>query len=424
MIIAHLIYDTSSLLACSLTCFSWYIVSVPHLHHTLATHSRRRTLDPKAPWFRPLLNANRLGLLPFVKKFLVERLVFPSDNFARNRFNWYTLRHFSALTNVQELAIDDLDIPSFMPTIRRYFGHFSPTVRSLALRTPTGSRRQIIFFIGLFQHLEDLKLLNGTSVSWESEPADDPMLLPLFAPPLRGRLVMTRFGAGFLREMIDLLGGVGFRNMALSYVDETQLLLNTCAKTLETLRLYPTDHRCEQPYLEYMRSPTNDFTAPPFPMGLDLSRNESLRTFEVAARSLVDKYGTCVADPATLSFLRTALSTITSSTFSEVVAFYRDRDFCGLRPHQRHTQNIYQEMTPDQRATEASWHYALFEVFREMHTVVDFQLVLCADVWDCVGEYAVEALKRAVAVEKAAGRLDYLPSEPILFCNPWGSMDR
>ena len=31
MIIAHLIYDTRSLLACSLTCYSWYIATVPHL---------------------------------------------------------------------------------------------------------------------------------------------------------------------------------------------------------------------------------------------------------------------------------------------------------------------------------------------------------------------------------------------------------
>ena len=29
------IRDTRALLACSMTCYSWYIAAVPHLHHTL-----------------------------------------------------------------------------------------------------------------------------------------------------------------------------------------------------------------------------------------------------------------------------------------------------------------------------------------------------------------------------------------------------
>ena len=103
--------------------------------------------------------AKKLGLLPFVKKFRV--CVESSDTamFSLKRLNWGILRQFSALTNVRELAIDYLDVPSFMPRIRRHFGHFSPTVRSLALRKPKGTSRQIIFFIGLFQHLDDLELL-------------------------------------------------------------------------------------------------------------------------------------------------------------------------------------------------------------------------------------------------------------------------
>ena len=37
MIVFYLAYDTRSLLACSMTCYSGYIVAVPHLHHTLTT---------------------------------------------------------------------------------------------------------------------------------------------------------------------------------------------------------------------------------------------------------------------------------------------------------------------------------------------------------------------------------------------------
>ena len=70
-------------------------------------------------------------------------------------------------------------------------------------------------------------------------------------------------------------------------------------------------------------------------------------------------------------------------------------------------------MTLDQRRIEALWHRGLFKVFHEMHAVRDFRLVLCADVWDRVGEYTVGVLKQAVAAERAAKRLDYLPLEPL-----------
>ena len=79
-----------------------------------------------------------------------------------------------------------------MSRIRKYFGHFLPSVRSLALRAPIGSRRQIIYFIGLFRHLEDLKLL----YDWDdpqARPVYDLTLTPPFVPPLQGRLVMVHF---------------------------------------------------------------------------------------------------------------------------------------------------------------------------------------------------------------------------------------
>ena len=53
MIVAHFIYHKSSLLACSLTCRSWYIVVLPHIHHTLVTESTSWCLYPKFPWPMP-----------------------------------------------------------------------------------------------------------------------------------------------------------------------------------------------------------------------------------------------------------------------------------------------------------------------------------------------------------------------------------
>jgi len=422
MIIAHLIYDTESLLACSLTCYSWYIASVPHLHHTLTTRPDSWPYEPRIGWPTPLRNASELGLLPLVKKFRVHASRSCDDRFSSKRFNRRTLSQFSALTNVQELRLDNLDIPSFMPRIRWYFCHFLPTVRSLVLGSPGGSRRQIIFFIGLFQHLEDLTLFNGALKFWESEPTDDPTLIPPFAPPLRGRLVVFHLKrVDLLKHMIHLFGGIRFRCMEIFDVEETRLLLDACAGTLKTLYLYPTDPCGEQ--LNLKRANVQPIICaaarPPLP-DFDLSGNKSLRTLEVRARSIVSRYGSCTPSASISSFLRTVLSTITSLEFSEVVVIYRDTDFCGVAQHSR-APDIYRNMTPGQRAKEALRHRELFGVLREMYGLLDFRLVLCAEVWDCVGEYAMRVLKQAVAAEKAGRRLDYLPSEPSAIYSPRGS---
>jgi len=53
MIVAHLIYDKRSLLACSLTCYSWYyqdIAAAPHLHHTLITPTYYASMKGKFKW--------------------------------------------------------------------------------------------------------------------------------------------------------------------------------------------------------------------------------------------------------------------------------------------------------------------------------------------------------------------------------------
>ena len=251
IIIAQLIYDIQSLRACSRTCYSWYIAAVPHLHCTFITpvHYNRHE-DLKFGWSRSLPNMHKLGLLPLVKKFQICRTAIDDfQGFSPERFNRRTLRHFTALTNVQDLKIDYLDIASFMPKIQPYFGHFLPSVRSLALRAPKGSRRQIIYFIGLFEHLDDLKLIYNRR-NPQDEPIDNSTLVPSFAPPLRGQLKLADFTmVGLLKDMIDLFGGIRFRHMDLCDVNGVGLLLGACAETLETLRLYPTDPRGKEPSL-------------------------------------------------------------------------------------------------------------------------------------------------------------------------------
>ena len=422
MIIAHLIYYKFSLLACSLTSYSWYLAAVPHLHHTLIipvyfVRENEQLWRPDS--FRRIYE---LGLFPLVKKFHVHGV--DSDaiygrpvTFSAKHFDSCILHQFSTLTNIRELGIDNLDISSFMPNIRQYFGHFSPTVQSLALRKPKGSRRQIIFFIGLFQHLEDVKLLYDL-VDFQEEPADDLTLIPSFVPPLQGRLTMSCFTrVGILEDMIGLFGGIRFRHMDLFYVHGIRLLLDACAETLETLRLYPNDPRGEEFFLEGVEIAANNFAARTSPQDFDLSRNKSLRRLEVTARCVgatmrVDSF-------AMASSLKHALSTITSPIFSEVVAVYRDYDFGCIHCHLNSAPTLYWP-SPTLRAVVASEHRRRFEGFYEMHKARGFKLVLCVDVWDHLVEYAVRELECVITTEKVEGGLGALSSEPAVTRSPRG----
>ena len=240
VILSYLIYHARTLLACSLTCYSWYIATLPHLHHSLATDDKiSDKLDKRRRWPTPLRQSHDLGLLPLVKRFCI-RLSFRGE-FTSKRLRGYNFHCFSALTNLQELGIDNLQVSSFMPNLRQCFGHFAPTLRFLALKKPGGSPRQILYFIGLFPNLQDLKLFYSIPEE-DPESTADADLIPLTVPPLRGRLTLTCLaGERLVKEMIAVFGGLRFRSMDLFRVTCTRLLLGACAETLETLRLYPTD---------------------------------------------------------------------------------------------------------------------------------------------------------------------------------------
>jgi hypothetical protein len=240
IIVAHLIYSLPSLRSCSLTCYSWYIVTVPHLHTTLTVVINSWFSEDR--WPNPIHRMHTSSLLPFVKTFRIRGLF---CHFYPNRFNYRILRQFSALSNVEKLEIDNLDIPSFIPRLRQYFSYSLQTLRSLNLVHPKGTNRQIIFFIGSFQHLKNLTL--GYSSLGREEPENDPTLTPPFSPPLQGQLVVFKWTkADFFQDMVHLFGEIRFRAVSLAYVSETRFLLRACAETLQLLHLSSTHLLGEQ----------------------------------------------------------------------------------------------------------------------------------------------------------------------------------
>jgi len=244
MVIAYLTYDTCSLRACTLTCYSWYIAAVPHLHQTLIcpTHSLQEDRNLR---FLSLIKRKSLGLLPLVKTLWVI-----GDNIHHVAVslwppNWHILLPLFRFTNINQLRIDYPDIHNLLPWVQPRHKHFLPALRALALKEPKGSRREIIYFIGLFQHLQDLKLYDWAD--HRKELVGNSRLTPPFVPPLQGSLTVRRStGVNHLRDMINLFGGLRFRHMNLFQVDGMQLLLSACAETLESVALDPTDPRGER----------------------------------------------------------------------------------------------------------------------------------------------------------------------------------
>ena len=220
------------------------MAAVPHLHYSLVTDEHlfweNGSCSNKYYWPRPLQEFHGFGLLPLVRRFSI-RVHGHNAHFTPKWLGVRTLRHFSALTNLQELGIDYLQVYRFMPNISHYFGHLAPTLRFLALAGAEGSSRQILYFIGLFPILQDLKLAHPIFKTKQGHRGDA-TLVPLSIPPLRGRLTLTTITeANFVTDMITLLGGLRFSYVELFAVMGTRQVLRTCGNTLDTLRLYPKD---------------------------------------------------------------------------------------------------------------------------------------------------------------------------------------
>lgn len=233
MIIAHLEHDIPTLRACTITCFVWYNVASPRIHQKLKL--RESSLDVSNPNPTPLSSLLKHGLLALVKNLELEistnRWAIPTMFDSRN------MRYFHAMVNLQELRVAYLDFSEFPAGFGTYLGHFSPTLRSIALSHPRGRRRQLLDFFRLFPRLDDIEV-SDYPTQQEPHEALDSQLTPMNGG-LRGCLVLNSFGdEGLLRDIIDAFGGIRFTSMDLRNVRGARILSEACANTLETLRTY------------------------------------------------------------------------------------------------------------------------------------------------------------------------------------------
>jgi hypothetical protein len=239
VIIAHIAYfdhNLRTLKACSLTCHSWYIAAVPHLHHTLTlTHRKFHTTRNR---LKPLSKLHQLGLMPLVKELRVNQwnnIWFVPKNLSRR-----DLAYFSALTNVHTLSSQYLDISFFMPDIERYFGHFLPTLRSIALFQPRCTPQQLSHFFSLFPNLDDINICFIFHRRNLPRCRARSVLHPEAARAVSGSSVSG--SVEVWTSLVASSGGLRFRYMDLYRVGGcAPVLFEACAETLETLRFNATD---------------------------------------------------------------------------------------------------------------------------------------------------------------------------------------
>jgi hypothetical protein len=235
MIITHIAHDLAALKVFSLTCHSWYIAAVPHLHHTLTLREKTPTIVHGE--LRPLSQLHQLGLMPLVKEIRVVQWL--DKWFTPQGVSLCDLRYFSAFESVQTLEFQCLDISLFIPCVEHHFGHFSSTLRSITLFRPLCTPQQLSYFLSLFPNLDNIEIWQTYQYP-PNATIHDTELVPFSTPRLRGRLVLH--GCGWAETWTRLIaagGGLRFHYMKLRKVRGcAPVLFEACAETLETLRFY------------------------------------------------------------------------------------------------------------------------------------------------------------------------------------------
>ena len=248
MIIAHLTHDLATLKAYSLTCRSWYIAVVPHLHHTLTF--KRNGANVARDKLRPLSDLHELDLIPLIKEIRIKQLHGTPPWLVPHAFSHRDLQYFSAFTNVHTLKLQNLEIHRFFPGIERYFEHFSPTLRSIVLSEPRCTPLQLSHFLSFFKNLDDIEIWRISTIV-PSTAVPDTELVPPPMPKLRGKLTLYEF---YMVEtwthLLASCGGLRFHYMNLRNVTGCgPVLLEACAETLETLRFGAGGDPCSEWFL-------------------------------------------------------------------------------------------------------------------------------------------------------------------------------
>lgn len=108
------------------------------------------------------------------------------------------------------------------------------------------------------------------------------------------------------------------------------------------------------------------------------------------------------------------LSTITSPLPLDIVIIHTESEVGDPVRNESRGPIRVDKVSAELRKFFVRQHEKLFEVFREMHSVREFRLVLRAEVLDRTEKHALATLNRMVEEEGKGGGLDYFKHRPLV----------
>lgn len=148
------------------------------------------------------------------------------------------LTRLNTFTQLQELDLRYLDVGELVLGLHQRCDTFRSTVRTLALRYPTGSVKRILCFISLFSKLENLTVDSINKV----DTYDSQVPVIECPPSLTGRLSLSGISdQEFICYLTSMQKGVRFRTVDLRFCHEVQEIIDCCAGTMERLIWHPSD---------------------------------------------------------------------------------------------------------------------------------------------------------------------------------------
>lgn len=172
-------------------------------------------------------------MIHLVRKIVVARQIHQLDFLLPEK-----MIRLHTFTHLQELDIRYLNVGQPLLWLYEHCDILKTTVRTLTLRYPRGSIKELLCFIGLFSGLENL-----TVDSIDRDFSSD-ALVPVLetSPPLTGRLLLKGISdQDFLSSLVSLKKGVRFRTVDLQFCGEVHEIVNGCAGSMERFIYQPSD---------------------------------------------------------------------------------------------------------------------------------------------------------------------------------------
>jgi hypothetical protein len=225
-IVDHISDDRSTLFACTHLSRTWCIAARMHLHRTF-------TVSDSAG-FNIVDDLQKIGVIHLVHRVVATRKVNQKDFLLHPK----ALTRLNAFASLQELDLKYLDVGELGLGLHDHCDTLRSTVRTLALRYPTGSAKRIVYFISLFSKLENLTVDSINTV------VTDDSGVPLIerSPPLTGRLRLSGISdPEFICGLASMQEGIRFRTVDLRFCREVQEIIGGCAGSMERLIWHSSD---------------------------------------------------------------------------------------------------------------------------------------------------------------------------------------